>query len=311
MAINLDFDNLSDITHKDDKISDDTLEEINSVINKDNKYNNKTKKSKHYLDGNDKKKNNKYNYESNYYNDINLKELDNYSTIKSNGKLLKKYKDFQNSIDLSIKEEETKDTNTDDKNSYKKVDYKTIINNSDKKLNILNNSPDYNINNLFVINEKNIVKKCNGNYGDIFNLIKLNYNNGNEQYNFNLNLNVDENYQLKLIGNKRNNKDINEKEKEEKEKAILNIFKDIYKSYNDYTLKNPQYKIFEQESGFFKKNYTVLEKDIPILIIYSNHNLITKIYLIQEQTMIDDYNTIYEVLNKTKENIDNYKSKYP
>ena len=309
MANNLDFDNLSDITRKDEKISDDCIEELCSIFNKDNKNNNKTKKNIQYLKGNDMKKNNKYNYESNYYNDINLKQLYNFSTIKSNHKLRKKNKDFQSSIDLSIKEEETKDTNTDNKNSYKKTDYKTIISNSDKKINTLKNSRDFNINNLFVINENNSVKKYNGNYEDYFNLIKLNYNINNEH--IDLNFNIDENYQLKLIGNKRNNKDINQKEKEEKEKAISIIFNDIYTLYKNYTLKNPKYKIFEQESGFFKKNYTVVEEDTPIIIIYSNYNLITKIYLIQEQKMIDNYNEIYEVLNKTKNNIINSKSKYP
>lgn len=108
----------------------------------------------------------------------------------------------------------------------------------------------------------------------------------------------------------REEKDINSKNK----KDIFIKIKESYNLYNKNIKNNNKnisiYQILEDNILFFKKNITIIENNIPICVIYFNHELIKKIYLIREQMFIEDENDILEVLEKINNNILNLFKKF-
>ena len=144
------------------------------------------------------------------------------------------------------------------------------------------------------------------------NLIKINSNIDykNSKYNIGLEFDLDKNYTFQLIGKKRkkrNNEVKNDKNIYDNEK----IFNNIYNLYKEYNGNGPDYKILEKQNGFFRKNYTIIEKNIPICVIYFQNKLIENIYLIIDQMNIDDNFSIFEILTKIETNIKNYKLEFP
>lgn len=109
---------------------------------------------------------------------------------------------------------------------------------------------------------------------------------------------------INLLGNKRNSGNVNteaEKEKIYKEiKALCQKYKDNEKS---------GIKVYEVGNGFFEKNETIIIEK-PVCVIYFNHKLINKIYLIGERSLIEDEKEIIEVLNTIKLKLDNIKKKF-
>ena len=282
----MDFGNMSVINLKNDEITDeDSLENMILLLN-EKKEKRINSKQKNYGDKNIIKVENK-------------QKLNNLLNIKSkiNNLSNQRYLNdiHNNNLNLFIKEEEAKTkANTCDKNFSIKMDSIKSETNENEKIKSLSNN-DMNI--------KDVYYKYNDDY-------KINYDNSDDKFDsdkFNNNFNYktfEDNYNknIKLLGKKR--------EKVEKEDKISNktmnnenIFYDINKLYNNYNGKEKIYKLYENNKGFFDKNITVVEANIPICIIYFNHEIITKIYMIIEQITFDKEEEILCILIKIKKNI--------
>ena len=286
METNYEFDNLTGIIPKEDKISDESFNDL-KVFFKENIFKNDKKNKNHYTPKN--------KYKSN-------KIGKNMYTKQE------KNEELENSSDLGIQEKETKDTNTDNKSDHKKNN--TCGDDLQRYSNKLDENQCININEFIIVNDKNNIKKDLINYEDkLMNLIKINssidYKKSKLKIDFEFDL--DKNYKYKLIGKKRNNENKNNTIENDNEK----IFNNIYNLYKKYKGNDPNYKILEQQNGFINKIYTIIENNIPICIIYFQNKLIEQIYLIIEQMSIYDNSTIFEVLTKIETNIKNYKSEYP
>ena len=144
--------------------------------------------------------------------------------------------------------------------------------NSDKKLSSSLNSIDINIKNYYFTNDTSDMKGSND---------------------------------IKFIGNKRLKKAETIKNENE------NLFLEIKKLYNKYIGKDSYYKLYEQESGVFDKNITLVEEGIPVCVIYLYRNIITKIYLITEQIFVEDKNETSDVLKNIKNTMQNYQKMNP
>ena len=272
-----DFGNMSVINLKNDEISgEDSLESMILLLREKKE---KRINSKNNLENN-KEVNNMDNIESKINNLSNQKYLNDM---------------HNNNLNLFTKEEEAKTkANTNDKNYSIKMDsIKSDINENEQIKNL----------------SKDVYYKYNDDY-------KINYDNSDDKFDsdkFNNNCNykifednnykknINKNKNIKLLGKKR--------EKVEKEDKICktmnneNIFYDINKLYNNYNGKEKIYKLYENNKGFFDKNITIGEANIPICIIYFNHEIITKIYMIIEQTTFYKKDEILDILIKIKKNI--------
>ena len=217
-----------------------------------------------------------------------------YIESKNNFKNKEENKDSNNFIDEYSKEE-TKDTKTNNK-----FFYMNIIKNKNESKNIfskINEIKDFIIYDNKTYNSENLENMTNivG--------IKSNYN--KNQLNFSSNIKNKENNNISLIGKKRNNEDknLNNINKED----IINEIRQLYDKYNKNHkrnfINNSDYKLYEDIDGFFKKKITIIENNYPICVIYFNHKIIEKIFLIREEIFIEDENEILEVLNKIKSNI--------
>ena len=78
-----------------------------------------------------------------------------------------------------------------------------------------------------------------------------------------------------------------------------------YKIMDDYIKKNINIQniIYEHKMGFFEQNDTIIIENKPICIIYLNRNHINKIYLINDQSSIEDEKDIKDVLIKIKNDL--------
>ena len=248
------FDNISGISSKEDKISDDSFNDLKLIL-KECDFNDNTKKKIHYFCCNSTPK----------------KENNNYSNKICNNYYEKKEKnaDSDFSLDLDKQEKSTKDTNSNDKSDFKKNN--DLRNESHKKSNIKNDDQFFNINNILIVKDKNNIKEELINYENLLNLFKINSHIDDNQSKLNIDIefDLDKNYNYELIGKKRKNEKKSDKIKYQNEKIFNNIFK-LYKKYNG---NGPDYKILEQQNGFFNKNYTIIENDNPICSIYFNNKL--------------------------------------
>ena len=277
------FGNMSVINLKNDEISDeDSLESMILLLSekKEKRINANNRFENNLQVENNKKVNNMDNIKSKINNLTNQKYLNDM---------------HNNYLNLFTKEEEAKTkANTSDKNYSIKMDsIKSDINENEQIKNL----------------SKDVYYKYNDDY-------KINYDNSDDKFDsdkFNNNCNykifednnykknINKNKNIKLLGKKR--------EKVEKEDKICktmnneNIFYDINKLYNNYNGKEKIYKLYENNKGFFDKNITIVEANIPICIIYFNHEIITKIYMIIEQTTFDKKDEILDILIKIKKNI--------
>lgn len=85
------------------------------------------------------------------------------------------------------------------------------------------------------------------------------------------------------------------------------IFDEIKKLFNKFNNKKynktneilPSYKIFEETDGNFK-HATIVENKIPGCIVYFQKNVITNIYLIREQIILNEEKDILEIFNIIK-----------
>lgn len=288
METNNEFDNISGIIPKEDKISDESVNDLKAFL-KENIFENDKKIKNHYTP-----KKNKYNQTNKICKNIYTKQ--------------EKNEELENSLDLGIQEKETKDTNTDDKSEHKKNN--TCGGDFQGYSNILDENQCININKFIIVNDKNNIKKDLNNYEDkLMNLIKINSSVDYKKSKFKIDFefDLDKKYNYKLIGKKRSNENKNNTIENDNEK----IFNNIYNLYKKYKGNGPDYKILEQQNGLINKIYTIIENNIPISVIYFQNKLIEQIYLIIDQMKIDDNSTIFEVLTKIETNIRNYKSKYP
>ena len=216
--------------------------------------------------------------------------LYNINTIPNNIELKNNFKNIEKNNYTYISIEETKETNTVDKNfkSNKRIQENIKANINIKNENLIN----YNKNSS---SEK--LEKITGLEG-----IKCNSKNNKS----NPNLNNMNNNNKSFICKKRyrEEKDMNNKYKTD----IFNKIKELYNIYNKSFKSNNKeisiYQIHEDNYLFFKKSITIIENKIPICVIYFNHEFIKKIYLIREQIFIEDENDIFEVLEKIKNNIE-------
>ena len=225
------------------------------------------------------------NYDNTFYNS----KINNKNAEKSINIYFKKDKKL---CTLDINEDTTKDTDT--------INKKDI---ASKKVKNVNDNQDLNKNHFLLVNTKNnLINNCD----EQLNLIKINSKIDCNRYKYiiNLQFDLDRNHKLNLIGNKRKNEDKTIYNNEEK-------FNNICELYNKYIGNSPDYKILEQKNGFFNKNYTIIEGDIPICVIYFQNKLIKEIYSIIDQKFIYDDNIIFEVLDIIESNIKNYKFKNP
>ena len=189
--------------------------------------------------------------DNNYINKIpdNIEIKNNFKNIEMTNNISYKY----------ISQEETKDTYTNDIN-FKNI--KNVQENINTNINLKNeNILNYNKN-------SNSEKLENTNR-----LAGIKYNSKNNKLNPYLN-NKDNN--IRFICKKRNReeKDINSKNK----KDIFIKIKELYNLYNKNIKNNNKnisiYQILEDNILFFKKNITIIENNIPICVIYFNHELI-------------------------------------
>ena len=122
-----------------------------------------------------------------------------------------------------------------------------------------------------------------------------------------ININENKKQRNNLIGKKRSlkNEVIEEfkfKSNQEIFKEIKNLFDTYNQKYNKFNEMIPSYKIFEEYDGNYKRA-TVVENKIPGCIIYFDKNIITKIYLIREQSLLEEEDKISEVLQIVKDNM--------
>ena len=287
----LDFGNMSVIYSKSDEKSDeDSLRSMIFYLNECQK--------------NDSKNN--YSFE-NTLKDKKSKKLNNSKNIDIKQKLNKlknyNYSNDKHNINLIFtKEEEKTKAYTNDKN------YSTKINSIKYDINENEQINNFNVmNNKDVYDEFNDDYKMYGNSDDKFDLDKFNNNLNNKTFEGNNNLKQNINNKqkkMKFLGKKREKVEIVEKvEKTFKTMDNENIFSDINNLYKNYNEKEKIYKLYENKKGFFDKNITIVEEGIPICIIYFEHEIITKIYMIVEQTIFDKEDEILQILIQIKENI--------
>lgn len=277
---------VSDINLKTDEISDeDSLKNMIFLLSEKKPKINTKKKS----EANQYSKN--INSNSNYLIQKKTKE-----SISKNKKLYN-----INNINLIQKEEEVKTkANTNDKHySIKMNSIKSDINENEQIKNLSNN--EINSKNVYY-NYNDDYKILNDNSDDKFDSDKFNNNCINKTFEYkNSKKNINKSEKIKLLGKKREKDEIDEKSF--KIMNNENIFFDINNLYNNYIGKEKIYKIYENKKGFFEKNITIVEEGIPICIIYFKHEIITKIYLIIEQIIIDKKDEISEILTEIKKNI--------
>ena len=250
--------------------------------------------------------------------DINIvaKVLDeNFNVIP----IFKKSKYFNNIInDIPKKNNNEKNINTRTNSN----EINRSSNTNKEKKNLINNSQiNCNQNNLFLernlpnntnntnasrndrcapnINVQNIIVKF-PNLNEITSRINpqnnINDNNLLLNINSNINLNNNNNNTMKFIGNKRN-LDNKNAEKTEKEK----IFEEIKNLFNNFKNKEKsENAIYENKSGFFEKNVTIIMNNKPFCIIYLSRSFIQNIFLVNDRSMINDDQGIIEILNNIK-----------
>ena len=248
--------------------------------------------------------------------DINIvaKVLDeNFNVIP----IFKKSKYFNNIINDVAKKNNNGNNIITRTNSNEIIRLSNINNNKEKK-NLINNTQNNiilernlsnNTNNTNEsrnercapnINVQNIIVKLSNNLNEITSRInpQNNINDNNLLLNINSNINLNNNT-MKFIGNKRN-LDKNNVEKTEKE----NIFEEIKNLFN--TFKNQEQSenaIYENKSGFFEKNVTIIMNNKTFCIIYLNRSFIQNIFLVNDRSMISDDQGIIEILNNIKNDL--------
>lgn len=234
-----------------------------------------------------KKNNNSKNLSSNFFKDNTHLQ----SFINNINNLTKNSKIDNNKGNLENKEGKTIETNYTDKILFKKIDNKEIL---DK-----NKIPNININNFIFIDDKKILVENLDNIIESKN-IKLSYDEQDFSHiKIDINMKIDRKKNNQFLGKKREN--LNNQR----------IFNEINELYSQYNGNSPDYKLFVNKNGLFKKNITVVEENIPLCVIYFTKESIDKIYLIIEKKDIEDEQEIYEILNNIKKNILNYKNFYP
>ena len=234
--------------------------------------------------------------------------------------IFKKSKYFNNIInDIPKKNNNEKNINTRTNSN----EINRSSNTNKEKKNLINNSQiNCNQNNLFLernlpnntnntnasrndrcapnINVQNIIVKF-PNLNEITSRInpQNNINDNNLLFNINSNINLNNNSTMKFIGNKRN-LDKNNVEKTEKE----NIFEEIKNLFNNFkNQEQTENAIYENKSGFFEKNVTIIMNNKPFCIIYLNRSFIQNIFLVNDQSMINDDQGIIEILNNIKNDL--------
>ena len=155
-------------------------------------------------------------------------------------------------------------------------------------------SPSINVQN-FIISNKNL-DEISGHINSNNNL-----NDNKMLLNFNSNINVNNNNNSELLGKKRN---LDEKTKEKEENDnIYNEIKELFNKYNKNNKDDKQNIIYDHKIGFFEQNDTIIIEKKAICIIYLNRNHINKIYLINDQSSIEDEKDIKDVLIKIKNDL--------
>lgn len=235
--------------------------------------------------------------------------------------IFKKSKYFNNIInDIAKKNNNEKNINT--RTNSNEIISSSNINNNKEKKNLINNSQiNCTQNNIFLernssnntnesrnercapnINVQNIIVKFqNTNLNEITSRInpQNNINDNNLLLNINSNINMNNNNTMKFIGNKRN-LDKNNVEKTEKE----NIFEEIKNLFNNFkNQEQSENAIYENKSGFFEKNVTIIMNNKPFCIIYLNRSFIQNIFLVNDRSMISDDQGIIEILNNIKNDL--------
>ena len=209
---------------------------------------------------------------------------------------LKNKEEIKSSI-IDFSKEDTKDTKT-----FDKIFYKNNQNNKNEFSNIytkLNIKKDFPNNDDKIYNSEKLENMTE--------FVGINSNFENNEYNFGSNVKIKEKSNINLIGKKRNNeeKNISKKNKESIFNEINELYNQYNKNYKKKCVNNSIYKIYEDTNFFFKINFTIIEKNIPICVIYFDHKLIKKIFLIREEILIENENDILEVLDIIKNNISN------
>ena len=312
MENRLSFDEISEIEKKKEQDSCNItlnnlswlLEENNNLKNNEKNYSfdllkeekiSENFKSKKIL----KDKNHSYSSPINKNNFLGNKS-DNLKFLKN------KNEDEIQKFNIDIKEQETKD-NTNDKNDFRQKN--TIIYKEDGEKETVKYN-DINYKNINFENEDKIFEENLDNKLDVH-ILNMHWNNKfffkNNLYNSNLYNKYlpNKEIELKLLGKKREKNQNNENDK------IMNLFNNIQKLYGKYIGEKGDYKMYEQEQGFYKKNITIIEEGIPTCIIYFYRNFITKIYLIMDKKILQNKKEILEVLSTLKNNIQKYKGLYP
>ena len=237
--------------------------------------------------------------------------------------IFKKSKYFNNIInDFAKKNNNEKNINTrTDSNDINRIS--NINNNKEKKYLINNSQINCTQNNIFLernspnntnntnesrnercapnINVQNIIVKLPNNLNEITSRInpQNNINDNNLLFNINSNINLNNNSTMKFIGNKRN-LDKNNVEKTEKE----NIFEEIKNLFNNFkNQEQTENAIYENKSGFFEKNVTIIMNNKPFCIIYLSRSFIQNIFLVNDRSMINDDQGIIEILNNIKNDL--------
>jgi hypothetical protein len=188
----------------------------------------------------------------------------------------KKYKKSNSYIDNN--NEETKDT---DKQKW--GDFENKIDNKDYFDMKMNN---YSTFETKVSNHEKIE--------NIYEFTQIKKNNNNHDL-------VNQNNNVSLLGKKRNNdcsyiRDANN---------LIDEIKNLYNIYNKEKKdqQSEEYKIYEEDVGFFKKDMTIIENKKGICTIYIEKKVIIDIYLIKEKMFVSDKDDIMHILNTLKQNI--------
>jgi hypothetical protein len=106
-----------------------------------------------------------------------------------------------------------------------------------------------------------------------------------------------------LLGKKRNPEKIEVKNKEDIYKEVKKLFNKYNQKYNEENEILPSYKIYEESKGFFDKISTIVQNKIPGCIIYFNKDVIKNIYLIREQKLLTDSNSMEEILEYIRDSM--------
>ena len=187
-------------------------------------------------------------------------------------------KKYNKNIDNYL--EKTKDT---DKKNLKDLDNKT-----DK-----NDYFDITLNNYSFIDTKTSNNERIENIGEF---IQVKNNNNNNQGLLNQNTNQN------LLCKKRNNDCSYIKEDANN---LMNEIQNLYNNYNKgkKDQRYGEYKIYEENIGYFSKILTIIENSEVICIIYIEKKVIDKIYLIKEKMFVNDKDDINVILSKVRQNI--------